>query len=105
MLTRRGNRWAISNKVVDSLKAEELLNNLESVTSPTFADNFKPKDLQNPDYKVIIDLNDTTQINIDAYLDSSKVIIHSSQNPDSYFEGNKELDLKLFLSPKRFVKK
>ena len=105
VLTRNGNRWAIENKVVDSLKAEELLNNLENLTSPTFADYVKPGDLINPAYKVVIDLNDNSQIKVDAFLDSSKIIIHSSQNPDSYFEGNKELDSKLFLSPKRFVKK
>ncbi len=105
VLVRSGKRWKIDNTLTDSAQTEQLLNNLERVTSTDFNDNFTPSKFQSPEYKLIIDMNDTTQIQLDAYKDSLQVVLHSSQNPESFFTMNKNLESKIFLSPKRFFKK
>ena len=104
VLARDGSKWKISNTYTDSAKTEQLLNNLEHVSALNFNDNFKPADFQKPVYKLFIDINDTTTIRVDGYMDSSKVVLHSSQNPESYFDDNKAVHEKLFLSQKRFLK-
>ena len=103
ILIKDGNKWKINGIDIDSAKTVQLLGSLEHVTSENFADNFNPGDFQKPVYRITIDKKDTTSINVDAYMDSLRVIIHSSENPESYFTGTKDLNARLFLSPKRFV--
>ena len=105
VLLREGKRWKIGNTLTDSLKTEQLLSSLGNATSTDFNDTFMPGQFQKPAYDMVIDLNDTTSIRVNAYIDSSKVIIHSSQNPESYFTAKKDLLSRIFLSPKRFLKK
>ncbi|MFA3784018.1 DUF4340 domain-containing protein [Melioribacteraceae bacterium 4301-Me] len=109
VLVRSGSRWKIGSQLTDSATTEQLLNNLERITSTDFNDNFMPQKSQAPVYKLIINMSDTSKITVDAYKtspeDNSQIIIHSSQNPDSFFTLNKELHSRIFLSPKKFMVK
>jgi hypothetical protein len=105
ILSSAGKRWRIGNTITDSAKTVQLLNNLQHVSSIDFVDDFTPGDFRKPDYKLLIDKKDTTNIQVDAYLDSSRVILHSSENPESYFNGTKNLNERIFLSANRFLKK
>lgn len=105
ILVHDGKRWSIGNTITDSAKTAQLLNNLEHVVSTDYADNFAPGNFRKPDYKLFIEKNDTTNIQVEAYLDSSRIILHSSQNPESYFTGTKNLNNRIFLSAKRFFTK
>ena len=105
VLVHQEKRWKIGNTLTDSLKTEQLLNSLGHVTSTDFNDNFTPGQFTQPAYDLVIDLNDTTSIRVNAFIDSSKVILHSSQNPESYFTAKKDLLSRIFLSPQRLLKK
>lgn len=105
ILAREGNRWKIGNTITDSVKTEQMLSGLTHISATDFNDNFTPGKFQKPVYKLVIEMSDTTAIQVDAYLDSSKVIVHSSQNPESYFNLNKDLYGRIFPGLNRFLRK
>jgi len=56
-----------------------------------------------PQFAKLIIESENKPIEITAYKDSTNYIIHSSLNPDNYFDGNKVAD-KIFLEKKNFIK-
>lgn len=88
-LIKSDNKWTIDNNFTDSVKTDKVLNELSRITSTEFSNIFDENSLP-PFYgKLSIESTDGSIINISTYRDSSNYIIHSSLNPENYFNGEK----------------
>lgn len=105
-LVKVNNSWQLSTgEEIDSAKTVAQLNRLSNVRSPGFVDVDKDT-LPLPQYKLTIIKNDDSQIEVFGYKVDDKVIINSSQNSESYFDGSKnELFKKIFVGSKKFISK
>ena len=82
------NHWTINNIKVDSSKTVNFLRTLSHISGTDFVDN--------PDESLLSR----------AYIDSTSYLIHSSQNPDAYFNGKtNNLWQKIFVGKNYFFKK
>lgn len=96
--------WVIDSHPADSASIEKYLNNLGYQSGSSFADNFKPQN--NPDYQLVIEGNNMTQIVVAGYENTeNEVIIHSSLNADSYFNSSYDgVFSKIFESKEELLK-
>lgn len=97
-LVKVDNFWLIDGVKTDSIKTEKVLNSLARLTSTNFIDVAADGMLPPQTSKLIIDVTDGDPIEIIAYQSQSgdNYLIHSSQNIDNYFDGNKVAD-KIFI--------
>lgn len=105
-LVKVNNNWQLSTgEEIDSAKTVAQLNRLSNVRSPGFVDVDKDT-LPLPQYKLTIIKNDDSQIEVFGYKVDDKIIINSSQNSESYFDGSKnDLFKKVFVGTKKFISK
>jgi len=105
-LVKVNNSWHLSTgEEIDSAKTVAQLNRLSNVRSPGFVDVDKDT-LPLPQYKLTIIKNDDSQIEVFGYKVDDKVIINSSQNSESFFDGSKNnLFKKVFVGSKKFISK
>jgi hypothetical protein len=105
-LVKANNNWQLSTgEEIDSAKTVAQLNRLSNVRSPGFVDVDKDT-LPLPQYKLTIIKNDDSQIEVFGYKVDDKVIINSSQNSESFFDGSKnDLFKKVFVGSKKFIGK
>ena len=98
--------WTINNVKTDSAKTVTYLRTLSHVTGTDFIDNPDPSLLGKANYTLTIEstiAGKPAAITVSAL--SDQLIIHSSQNPDSYFNGNaNSLWQKIFPGKDRFLK-
>jgi Domain of unknown function (DUF4340) len=97
--------WTINNTRTDSAKTVNFLRTLSHVTGTDFIDNPDPSLLGKANYTLTIESTITGKpaaITVSAL--SDQLLIHSSQNPDSYFSGNSNsLWQKIFAGKSHFL--
>lgn len=100
------NQWKINNINIDSSKAVNFLRTLSHLSGSGFVDNPDESLLNKAVYSLTIGSSALSTVTLSAYIDSSNYLIHSSQNPDAYFNGNKNnLKGKIFVGRNYFLKK
>ncbi len=80
--------WLLNGKVTDSLKTANYLNRLANLSNNSFVDDVKINPSSTPTYSLNITTSDLKFIEIKGYQDTTQFIIHSSQNPEAYFDGS-----------------
>ncbi len=106
VLTKKDGRWLLNGNHVDSTITENYLNKLSRLNASAFADNFDRNILNSNPYKLTIQSAKLGDIAIVCYKNNSGTIIHSSQNPEAYFDGTKnKLFESIFVEKKYFEKK
>lgn len=100
------NYWTINYVKTDSASTHDFLQSLSNLTSNDFADKPEQTLLHKPKYSLTIESSAFGSIVVSAYEDSSQLIIHSTLNPESYFNGNTNmLWQKIFVGRNKFFKK
>ncbi len=100
------NHWNINKLKIDSSKAVNFLRALSHLSGSDFVDNPDESLLSKAAYTLTIESSALGAVTISAYIDSTDYLIHSSQNPDAYFNGKKNnLKGKIFVGKNYFVKK
>ncbi len=96
--------WMINNIKTDSSKTINFLRTLSHLSGTDFIDDMNPSLLGETKYSLTIESADKGAISISAY--SNQMIIHSSQNSDSYFNGSiNSLWQKIFTGKNYFFSK
>jgi hypothetical protein len=107
VLSKQNNTWMINKTPADSVKVMQYLGSLSNMQGGTFAEPYTP--VGSPVFSLTIEgSNQSSPISVTAYPSDSieKFILHSSLNTDAWFnEGNSHLMDRIFVSPKRFVRK
>ena len=100
------NHWTINNIKVDSSKTVNFLRTLSHISGTDFVDNPDESLLSRAVHTLTIETSALGAITISAYIDSTSYLIHSSQNPDAYFNGKtNNLWQKIFVGKNYFFKK
>ena len=101
-LVKLDNKWSINGAILDSAKTDNALNSLSRLTNSNFV-NIEKNELPPQFAKLIIESTTDEPVEIVAFKDSTNYIIHSSINPENYFDGNK-IGNKIFLDKNSFFK-
>ena len=100
------NHWSINKIKIDSARTATFLRTLSHLTGSDFVDNPDESLLNKAAYTLTIGSSALGAITISAYIDSTNYLIHSSQNSEAYFNGNKNnLKGKIFVGKNYFKKK
>ena len=100
------NHWNINKLKIDSTKTANFLRTLSHLSGSDFVDNPDESLLSKAAYTLTIGTSALGAVTISAYIDSTNYLIHSSQNPDAYFNGKKNnLKGKIFVGENYFKKK
>ena len=106
LLKDTANYWSINNVRTDSAKTIEYLRTLSNLTSNDFIDEFDQSILLKPKYTLTVESSAFGSAIIYAYVDTSKIVLHSTRNPEAYFDGIANmLWQKLFVGKSAFLKK
>jgi hypothetical protein len=89
-------KWNVNGTPTDSSKTEKALTALARLTNTNFIDDISEDLLPPPTQKLLIELSDNDPIEVLGYKDGAKYLIHSSLNPENYFDGEKVAD-KIFI--------
>ncbi|MCU0405786.1 MAG: DUF4340 domain-containing protein [Ignavibacteriaceae bacterium] len=103
-LVKSANNWLLNGKLTDSLNTVNYLNRLANLSNNSFVDNVKIEPSSIPTYSLNITTSDLKFIEIKGYLDSTSSIIHSSQNPEAWFDGS-SLSNTIFVGRSSFLSK
>ncbi|HEY6625514.1 MAG TPA: DUF4340 domain-containing protein, partial [Ignavibacteriaceae bacterium] len=87
-LVKSGNDWLLNGKVTDSLKTTNYLNRLANLSNNNFVNDVKIDPASAPTFSINITTTDLKFIEIKGYQDSTHFVIHSSQNPEAWFDGS-----------------
>jgi len=99
-------RWLINDLKADSAKTVNYLRVLSNLSGSGFIDNPDQSLLNKAAYTLTIESSALGGISLSAFINPNQFIIHSSQNPDAYFDGNANaLWKKIFAERKTFMKK
>lgn len=101
-LVKSGNSWLLNGKATDSLKTTNYLNRLANFSNNNFIDEVNIDNLSPPSFLLNITTSDLQFIEIKAYQDTSKIIIHSSQNPETWFDGS-SISKSIFVGKSTFL--
>jgi hypothetical protein len=101
IITAKNNNWYSGNTKLDSTETVKYLRYLQNLQNSNFIDEF-PDSLSNtPVMSLTIRERDGKTHTIKCYGNSNKWILESSDNPESYFDGNKnKLRERIFKSEK-----
>ena len=100
------NHWVINKINVDSSKVVNFLRTLSHLSGTDFIDNPDQSLLNHAAHTLTIESSALGAITVSAYIDSTNYSIHSSQNPDAYFNGKtNKLWEKIFVGKNYFTKK
>ena len=86
-IVKSGSTWFLNGKPTDSLKTINYLNRLATLSNNSFIDEPEINANDTPTYSLNITTNDLKFIEVKAFHDSTSFIIHSSQNPEAWFDG------------------
>jgi hypothetical protein len=103
-LVKSGNNWLLNGKVTDSLKTANYLNRLANLSNNNFVDDIKFDPASTPTFSINITTTDLKFIEIKGYQDSTSFLIHSSQNPEAWFDGS-SLTNSIFVGKSSFLSK
>jgi len=96
-LVKLNESWTIDGTLTDSAKTENALNTLARLSNADFIDKADENILPSESSKLIIERIDGVQITVTGYRNNESYLVHSSQNLESYFDGNK-VGEKIFIS-------
>ena len=82
-------KWQINGKTTDSSQTAVFLRTLSRKSNSNFVNNPDESMLQKAKYTLTIESKSIAPIIISAYENPSLVILNSSQNPHSFFNGTK----------------
>lgn len=102
-VVNNGNAWLLEGEITDSTKTDKVLNDLVRLTNTSYNDDVTENTLPSIESKLIIENDLGDPIVITSYRDASRYIIHSSQNKESYFDGEK-IGNKISLNKTHFLK-
>lgn len=95
-LQQEDGSWMVGDQPADSASLQNYFNKVGNLTSTAFRNNFEATDKE-AFAKLIIQRADKDNIKVRSYGSAQQPVIHSSQNPESYFDGSEQdLYQKLF---------
>ena len=103
-LVNTGNNWLLNGQKTDSAKTVNYLNRIRNLSNNNFIDNVNVNSTTMPSYSLNITTSDMNFIEVKCYVDSAKTIIHSSQNPDAWFDGS-SIKNTIFVGKSNFLSK
>lgn len=103
-LVKSGNNWLLNGRVTDSIKTANYLNRLANLSNNSFIDDVKIDPASAPTFSINITTTDLKFIEIKGYQDSTSFLIHSSQNPEAWFDGS-SLAQNIFIGKSTFLSK
>lgn len=103
VLEKNGKIWKINNSETDSSSTAKYLSSISNLTNQNIVDDVNKNDLNKVKYHLTIESSSKGVIEISAFQNN---IINSSQNNETYFNGNKtDLLNKIFVKKDKFFKK
>lgn len=104
VLEKKDKAWFADQYKADSAKTEEYLHNIERVIGYEFADSVQRSPF--PIFTLLIETNTGNPVEIKAFPSDSlhHFVLTSSQNPDSYFSGKKDLTYRIFKGKSHFLR-
>lgn len=96
-------KWTSNGQLADSTETATALSSLSRVSNTDFIDDVQDGLLPSQFAKLTIEVLDGEPIEVIGYQNDQKYIVHSSQNNESYFDGNK-VGEKIFLKKESFFK-
>ncbi len=87
-LTKAGSEWLVNGNNADSVKTVNYLRRLSKLSNSNFIDEFDLGKANQPTYTINISTKDLQFIEINGYKDSTSYVLHSSENPEAFFDGN-----------------
>jgi len=103
-LINKGSQWMVNASPADSVKTANYLRRIANFNGSGFIDEPGINENTIPAYTLNITTKDLNFIEVKAYIDSTNYIIHSSKNPDVYFDG-KTTGKNLFVGKSEFLSK
>jgi hypothetical protein len=100
-LIKINDKWTIDGAETDSAKTEKAINSFTRLTNTNFIDDINENTMPPQIQKVVIESIDKDPIEILGYKDDTRYLVHSSQNSENYFDGEKIGD-KIFLKKESF---
>ena len=101
-LTKSGNNWLINGSNADSAKTVNYLRRLASLSNNSFVDDITIDPNSKPAYSLDITTADLQFIEVKGFQDSTSFTIHSSQNPEAWFDGS-NLSKTIFVGKSSFI--
>ena len=86
-LINNGGNWFLNGIKTDSTKTVNYLNRLRNLSNNNFIDEPSINPGESPTYSMNITTDDMKFIEVKCYMDSTNSIVHSSQNPEAFFDG------------------
>jgi hypothetical protein len=86
-LTKSSNGWLVNGVKADSSKTINYLRRIANFSNSNFVDDASIDQNTAPTYSIQISTSDLSFTEIKAYIDTSSYVIHSTQNPEAYFDG------------------
>lgn len=103
-LVNSGDNWLLNGKPTDSLKTVNYFNRLRNLSNSNFVDETKISATASPTFSFNITTTDMKFIEVKCYEDSASSVIHSSQNPEAWFDGA-SLSKTIFVGKSSFLTK
>jgi len=97
--------WLVNNVKSDSIKTVNFLRTLSHLSGNGFIDNPDQSLLNKSTYTLSIESSALGEIRLSAFVSPNQFLIHSTQNPEAYFNGNaNDLWKKIFVGRKYLMK-
>ena len=103
-IVNTGRAWLLNGKSTDSLKTANYLNRLRNLSNTSFIDEVKIDPSSQPTYSLNITTSDMKFIEVKCFVDSTSSFIHSSENPEAWFDGT-SLTKTIFVGKSAFLPK
>lgn len=87
-LVSSNNGWLLNGIPTDSTKTINYLTRLANLSNSNFIDDVKIKPTDSPTFSLNITTKDLQFIELKGFKDSTSFMIHSSQNPEAWFDGS-----------------
>jgi hypothetical protein len=87
-LVNTGSGWSINGIATDSAKTINYLSRLANLSNSNFVDDVKIDASSTPTFSLNITTKDLQFIEVKGFKDSASFVIHSSQNPEAWFDGS-----------------
>ena len=88
-LTKQDNKWLLNGAPVDSTRMAGYLTTVCYLTGSDFRDDFIPASVTVEPLKILLTGNNMNPITLKAFRDATGTVLNSSENPTSYFSGDK----------------